>query len=214
MRWSLNRLCRPFICSVLVLGPLTVTAWAQSLDASSIQASSIQSASGALAPTGAVLIAQAPGVLPQDPAVTGTWPEDLPRDPALRLPDFEPLPTREGYVAWATLAEVGERPRGDTVVPDFSADILALSNQTIRIEGFMLPLQTGDRHTHFLLSASPGTCYFCLPGGPAEFIEVRVRRPLAYTTEPVRLSGRLQVLDNDPMGVFYRMSDAEPSRDP
>lgn len=167
-----------------------------------------------LALAGASVQAQVPSAGAIDPSSTGTWPEDLPRDPSLRLPDFEPLPTREGYVAWATLAQVGERPQGDAVLPKFSAEILALHNQTIKIEGFMLPLQTGERHTHFLLSASPGTCYFCLPGGPAEFIEVRVRRPLTYTTEPIRLSGRLQVLDNDPMGVFYRMSDAELSRGP
>jgi hypothetical protein len=125
------------------------------------------------------------------------------------LPAFKPLPTREGYVPWSLLAQVRDKPFRDTVVPEFSAAVKRLHGQRIRLEGFMTPLQAGERHTHFLISGQPSTCFFCLPGGPAEIVEVRVRRPLAFSLEPIRLEGKLAVLEDDPQGLYYRLNDGE-----
>jgi hypothetical protein len=72
----------------------------------------------------------------------------------------------------------------------------------------MMPLQTGDKQTHFVLSAMPQTCAFCMPGGPEQLVEVKARQAVKYTFEPVVVTGRLAVLKDDPTGVFYRLTEA------
>jgi uncharacterized protein len=47
-----------------------------------------------------------------------------------------------------------------------------------------------------------------VPGGPEQLVEVKSKRPVAYSFEAVVLSGKLEVLKNDPTGIFYRLTDA------
>ena len=145
--------------------------------------------------------------LAQSPGAPRTDPHGNPLGPT--LPAFKPLPTREGYVAWSLLAQVRDKPVRDTVVPEFSPAVKRLHGQRVRLEGFMTPLQPGERHTHFLVSAQPSTCFFCLPGGPAEIVEVRIRKPVAFSLEPIRLEGKLAVMEDDPQGLYYRLSDGD-----
>ena len=58
----------------------------------------------------------------------------------------------------------------------------------------------------------PQTCSFCLPGGPEQMVEVKTKTPVKYTFDPVVLSGRLAVLKDDPTGVFYRLTEAQPAK--
>jgi hypothetical protein len=74
----------------------------------------------------------------------------------------------------------------------------------------MMPLEMGDKQKHFVLTAMPQTCAFCLPGGPESLVEVRAKTPVKYTFEPVVLSGTLAVLKDDAAGLFYRLTDAVP----
>jgi len=81
----------------------------------------------------------------------------------------------------------------------------------VKVQGFMMPLEMGDKQTHFILSAMPVSCAFCMPGGPEQLVEVRTTKPVKYTFDPVVLTGKLAVLKDDPTGVFYRLTDAQPS---
>jgi hypothetical protein len=60
----------------------------------------------------------------------------------------------------------------------------------------------------FLLSANVPTCPFCLPGGPESLIEVLCRKRIAFSTEPIVISGTLWVLRDDPNGLWYRVKEA------
>jgi hypothetical protein len=42
-------------------------------------------------------------------------------------------------------------------------------------------------------------------------VEVKSKTPVKYSFEPIILSGKMSVLKDDPMGLYYRLSDAEPS---
>jgi uncharacterized protein len=42
-------------------------------------------------------------------------------------------------------------------------------------------------------------------------VEVKARSAVAYALEPVVVQGRLELLDNDPAGLFYRLVEAEPA---
>ena len=125
---------------------------------------------------------------------------------------FKPLPERKDVVSWKTLAEVELVKAKDRYVPKFASSVTALDQKQVKMQGFMLPLQMGDKQSHFVLAAMPQTCSFCMPGGPESMVEVKMKTPVKYTFDAVVLSGKLAVLKDDPTGIFYRLTDAEPAK--
>lgn len=121
---------------------------------------------------------------------------------------FKPLPQRADVVPWSVLTAVTTRTVKNRILPTFRPEQLALNEKTQRIQGFMLPLEPGEKQRHFLLSSIPLTCGFCVPGGPESMVEVRTRAPMAYSLEPVTVEGRFAVLADDPHGLYYRITDA------
>ena len=118
------------------------------------------------------------------------------------------LPERPDVVSWKALAAVEPVKQGDRMVPQFAKPILALDAREQRVQGFMIPLDLGDRQKHFLLSAVPPHCGFCLPAGPEAIVEVKAKDGVAYTLQPIVVAGRFAVLKDDPNGVLYRLTDA------
>ena len=121
---------------------------------------------------------------------------------------FKPLPERKDVVSWKTLSQVELVKQKDRYVPQFAKDVSALDQKEVKVQGFMMPLQVGDKQSHFVLSALPVTCSFCMPGGPEALVEVKTKQPVKYSFDPVIVSGKLSVLKDDPTGVFYRITDA------
>lgn len=120
----------------------------------------------------------------------------------------KPLTERKDVLSWKLLSQVELVRRKDRYVPRFSGDVAALDKKEVKLQGFMYPLQTGGKQTHFLLWSMPQTCAFCMPGGPENTVEVKSKQPVKYTFEPVVLTGKLEVLKEDPAGIFYRLTDA------
>ena len=118
------------------------------------------------------------------------------------------LPERAGIVSWRTLAQVSPVKQGNKMVPEFSKDILALDRKDTKVQGFMIPLDVGDKQKRFLLTAVPTHCSFCLPAGPDALVEVVAKTPVRYTFEPIVVAGRFSVLKDDSAGLLYRLSDA------
>jgi hypothetical protein len=131
--------------------------------------------------------------------------------PQLRGQVFKPLPERKDVVSWRLLAQVELVRLKDRYAPQFSENVERLDQQQVKIQGFMLPLEMGQMQKHFILSAMPQSCMFCLPGGPEQLVEVKSATPVKYTFEPVVMTGRLAVLKDDPTGVFYRLTGARPA---
>ena len=123
----------------------------------------------------------------------------------------QPLPERKDVVSWKLLAQVELVKVKDRYQPQFAAAVAALDSKEVKVQGFMMPLEMGDKQSHFILSAMPQDCAFCMPGGPEQLVEVRTTKPVKYTFDPVVLTGKLAVLKDDPTGVFYRLTDAQPS---
>ena len=120
------------------------------------------------------------------------------------------LPDRKDVVSWKLLAQVELVKVKDRYQPQFSSGVAALDAKEIKVQGFMMPLEMGDKQSHFILSSTPQSCAFCMPGGPESLVEVKMKKPVAYGMEPVVLTGKLAVLKDDPTGVFYRLTDAVP----
>jgi hypothetical protein len=121
-----------------------------------------------------------------------------------------PLPVVPGTVPWDLLGQVKTVRVKDKFLPEFPPAVRKLDRQDVKIVGFMLPLQTGERQSHFLLTVTSQTCAFCVPAGPEGIVEVRTKTPVRVTFDPVVIAGRLEVLRDDPLGVYYRLSGGEP----
>jgi hypothetical protein len=124
---------------------------------------------------------------------------------------FKPLPERKDIVTWKVFGQVELVKQKDRYVPKFAPEVAALDQKQVKVQGFMMPLQVGDKQSHFVLTAMPQTCAFCMPGGPESMVEVKSKTPIKYTFEPVVVTGRLAVLKDDPTGVFYRLTEAVPA---
>lgn len=125
---------------------------------------------------------------------------------------FKPLNERKDIVSWKLLAQVELVKLKDRYAPQFSSGVAALDKKEVKVQGFMLPLEMGDKQSHFILAAMPQTCAFCMPGGPESLVEVKTKKPVAYGFEAIVLSGKLEVLTDDPTGIFYRLTDAVPAK--
>jgi hypothetical protein len=121
---------------------------------------------------------------------------------------FAPLPARSDVVPWSLLTDVKTKVEKNRVLPQFGAPQLALNQKTQRIQGFMMPLEPGEKQTHFLLSSVPLSCGFCVPGGPESMVEVKTKVPVKYTLDPVTVEGKFAVLNDDQYGLYYRVTDA------
>jgi hypothetical protein len=112
-------------------------------------------------------------------------------------------------VTWAQLSK-SKLGAGAALYPK---DVEALDGREIDITGYMFPLEGAENQKHFLLSAYPPTCPFCLPGGPSEMIDVKGAKgdiPLTYTR--LALHGRLHLLKTAQElqdGMLYELTAAE-----
>lgn len=151
----------------------------------------------------AALLAGGAWAQPATPLPQGTGPGvHSPNSP------FAPLPQRNDVVQWGLLTTVATKTEKNRVLPVFSKEQLALNQKPQRIQGFMMPLEAGEKQTHFLLSSVPLTCGFCVPGGPESMVEVKTKTPVAYSMDPVVVEGRFATLNDDPYGLYYRVTDA------
>jgi hypothetical protein len=121
---------------------------------------------------------------------------------------FAPLQDRADVLPWSMLTAVKTKVEKNRVLPVFPSNIQALNQKSQRIQGFMMPLDPGEKQTHFLLSSVPLTCSFCVPGGPESMVEVKTKTPVKYSLEAVVVEGQFAVLKDDPYGLFYRVTDA------
>ena len=121
---------------------------------------------------------------------------------------FAPLQERADVLPWSVLTDVKTRLVKNRLLPVFPANVQALNLKSQRVQGFMMPLEPGEKQKHFLLSSVPLTCSFCVPGGPESMVEVKTKTPIRYSMEPVVVEGQFAVLPDDPYGLYYRINDA------
>ena len=130
--------------------------------------------------------------------------------PASEPPSFfAPLTEIPGVVSWKLLGQATTvKAKKGRMVPHYTPEISALDNTEVKVQGFMMPLEPGQKQKHFLLTVTSASCPFCLPAGPEGVVEIRSRTPVKFSYAPFIVQGRLKVLASDPMGLYYRMTDA------
>nr|MBA3253081.1 hypothetical protein [Burkholderiaceae bacterium] len=80
----------------------------------------------------------------------------LPIDPKL----LNELPEVKGVVSWKVLGQVKTAQVGQRFLPEFAAEIRKLDQQDVKLQGYMMPIVTGEKHDHFLLTMRPADCPF------------------------------------------------------
>ncbi len=149
----------------------------------------------------ALAVAGAAAVQPQDPSKSpaqgGFW---IGGDPA-----------PPGTVPWPLLQSTKTVQKANKKFgPAFPKEVKELDKQQVKLYGFMMPLDQAKKQKRFLLSAYPPHCSFCLTGGPESLVEVLADVPVEFTFEPIVVSGRLAVLEDDV--VYYRLTQAAAAR--
>jgi len=113
-------------------------------------------------------------------------------------------------IEWEVLRGVDWEYAGGTYTPVFTDDVEQLSDATVRIVGYMIPIAIGTDMNHFLLSSQPSRgCPYCMPGGPSTLIEVRATEAPETTYDPLTVTGTLKLLKDDTSGLVYRIVEAE-----
>jgi hypothetical protein len=123
-----------------------------------------------------------------------------------------PLPKVEGAVPWEHLLDVELVFEGIDLVPEYSEEVQAFDGETVKMVGFLLPLDAAGNR--FLLSMISPNCPFCLPGGPATFVELIADDPVEWSDDAVVISGRFELLEDSLSGYYYRMTEVIRLEDP
>ena len=111
-------------------------------------------------------------------------------------------------LSWHALAQVSGVMQKGRYVPTFPKDLTALDRKEVRLEGFMMPLGMGVQQKHFLLTAVPSSCGFCLPGGAEQIVEVQAKAPVKYVLDSIVVAGRLVLVYDEAGALLYRLTDA------
>ena len=127
------------------------------------------------------------------------------------------LNPREGNSLWTKMSKISYKKTsdqfGDYNMPVYSEEVKTLEGKEVSLSGYMVPadgLKGVFRPEHFILSSLPlEACYFCGTGGAETVIEVYSTKPIKYTTDPVKLKGKLLLNYNDPYQLIYILEDAE-----
>jgi hypothetical protein len=119
----------------------------------------------------------------------------------------------DGVIGWDVLGEMDVEvevlgPLRSVFHVDYTDRIKALDGQDVKVMGFLYPLAGGVSHDHFLLTAWPPSCPFCLPAGPSQMVEVFCDEPVEFSEGAILMAGTLSVLEDDPSGMYYRMDQA------
>lgn len=122
---------------------------------------------------------------------------------------FAPLTDLPGVVSWKLLGQATTvKAKKGRMVPKYTPAISALDNTEVKVQGFMMPLEPGQKQKHFLLTVTSASCPYCLPAGPEGVVEIKSRTPVKFSYAPFIVQSKLKVLASDPMGLYYRMTDA------
>ncbi|MBI4665215.1 MAG: DUF3299 domain-containing protein [Nitrospinae bacterium] len=140
----------------------------------------------------ALLLSISPEIVKQHQAVTG-------------VRHLEETP---GSVPWTTLEKVDinyitDKNRLFSV--EAQPEVLTLNGKSARVTGFITPLEPGTQLRKFILARTPPTCFFCVPGTPANMVYVETANPVAYKQEPVTVEGIFSFDSDMTDGILYRL---------
>jgi hypothetical protein len=122
--------------------------------------------------------------------------------------DFKGAP--RDLVLWGDLARAGlTRKHGEYKLTYVPGKIRGLHGKQVTLVGYMTAIGEGERHMRFLLSAQPLICDEChVVASPTTTVEINTPRPQKQTDEPLMVQGTLEIVEDNPNGLVYRINKA------
>ena len=114
----------------------------------------------------------------------------------------------DGVLGWDVLLQADVEWSEQGLTATFTEEILARNAETVKLAGFLMPLEATRMQRHFVLTSDPPGCFFHVPGGPAGAVEVFTKEPLEVGWDPILLEGRFEAIEASEEGVVYRLHDA------
>lgn len=117
---------------------------------------------------------------------------------------------------WKTLSKITYEKKFDELlgfkvdVPVFGDETKSLEGEIVEVSGYIVPVEGYKSHTEFVFSAYPyNMCFFCGGAGPETVMEVTSKEPVKYSTERIKLRGKLLLNSDDINRLMYVLVDAE-----
>jgi hypothetical protein len=96
----------------------------------------------------------------------------------------------------------------EQLVASFPASLIQQAGEQVDIVGYMLPLDADTKQKHFLLTSSPPSCFYHIPGGPAGVVEVFSDIGIEASWTPITITGELVLVETSKTGVIYQLEGA------
>ena len=128
---------------------------------------------------------------------------------SLAINDFPKPQTLEAGLNWSSLMQAKLEFVDGEVEVVFPEEIKHQNGETVKVSGFIMPLDPDLKQRHFLLTSSPPHCFFHIPGGAAGVIEVFSEDGVESSWDPVMLEGKLELVEVSTTGIIYQLKDAE-----
>ena len=126
---------------------------------------------------------------------------------SLRANTYPTLAEGQGFLPWGDLMQARVRYEGMKLFAELPEAATELSGKTVKVSGFMMPLEAGMKQNWFLLTTHPPSCFFHVPGGPAGVVEVFAEEGIRVSWDPIVVEGRFEALEESESAV-YQLHDA------
>ena len=122
---------------------------------------------------------------------------------------FPVLEQVEGSIPWAELMQAQLEYKDMKMYASFPDSIKDLAGDTVKLSGFMMPLDPEMKQKRFILTSNPPSCFFHVPGGPAGSVEVLAAEGIEMSWDPIVIEGRFEPQETSEVGVVYRLQEAK-----
>lgn len=131
---------------------------------------------------------------------------------------MEPIKAAHGALSWDLFSAVKEKIQQEStpisgfpntysavVTPIFTNEIKKYDGKTVKIMGYMFPLEGNRLQSHFLMGPYPPTCalHYHVPNN--QVLEVKTDTAIPFTWEPILVEGTLVLANSDAENYFYRL---------
>ena len=84
----------------------------------------------------------------------------------------------------------------------------ALAGKSMRVTGYVVPLDGSDQTKDFLIGVNTPVCFYHPPGDPNEVIAVDAATSIEWSDRLVTVEGVFTLIRNAQAGVFFKLTDA------
>lgn len=116
------------------------------------------------------------------------------QDPFMDIPDHTPMMNDAWEKVNMLMYRVTKNGNETVYTPHFPPELKAMENQIVTLPGYLVPLNAGRTHTHFLISVLPiMQCSFCGTNDIPPMVEVHVKKgnSIKFSEDPIAIRGRV-----------------------